>query len=77
VGEAVRAAGCGFRRACRWGKNLTLIGLSNRRVRLPLSQGRGYEVGFFSWLVGEPFFQSKYLLQDGLASPPWGRRERG
>ncbi len=38
------------------GKDLTLIGLSNRHVRLPLSQGRWYEVGFFSWGVGASVF---------------------
>jgi len=66
AGEGIRAVG----------KDLTLIGLSNRHVRLALSQ-RGYEVGFFSWWVGESVFQSKKLLHESMASPPWGRRERG
>jgi hypothetical protein len=41
------------------------------------SLGRGYEVGFFSWLVGESVFQSQYSLQEGLASPPLGETEEG
>ncbi len=53
-------------------KNLTLIGLSNRHVHLPLSQGRGYEVGFFSWSVSESVFQSKCCFRRHCLLPLGG-----
>ena len=41
--------------------DLTLIGLSNRHVRLTLSYRRGYEVGPFSWRVGVDLFFQRSL----------------
>ena len=52
------------------------MNLSNRRVHVPLSQGRGYEVGFFSVLMGKLSFQSYFCLK-GIGFSPLGRRERG
>jgi hypothetical protein len=34
-----------------WGHDLTLIVMIDRRVGLPLSQGRGYGVDFFSMVM--------------------------
>jgi len=48
----------------------------NRRVGLPLSQGRGHGLDFFSARMA--YWVSKSMFVEGaLASPPWGRRERG
>ena len=57
---------CSFadaRSMCGGGRsNLTLIGVIDRRVRLPLSKWRGYGVDFFSvrWRVGFP--EQRFVL---------------
>jgi hypothetical protein len=60
----------------RGGEDLTLIGVIDRRVRLPLSKWRGYGVDFFSALMGELGFQVKVWIEEVWASPPWGTRTR-
>jgi hypothetical protein len=58
-------------------KNLSLIGLSNRNVRSALSQRRGYEVGFFSWLVGESVFSKKIFIAERFGFSPLGETGEG
>jgi hypothetical protein len=52
------------------------MSMSNRHVHLPLSQGRGYEVGFFSGLMGLSDFQSNFLFEE-LGFSPSGETGEG
>lgn len=64
-------------KGAREGRDLTLIGGVDRRVRLPLSKWRGYGVESLSAPDGVFGFQNNAWFQDGLSFSPLGETGEG